>query len=62
MEFIGNNAIDVTGSCVYTRFWDKDLQRNIHILLECGTVQGKSVVENFQANLRLIDKIDAKKY
>lgn len=60
MEFIGNNAIDVTGSCVYIRFWDKDLERNIHILLECGTVQGKSIAENFQANLRLMDKIDAK--
>ena len=60
MEFIGNNATEVTGSCVYNRFWDQDLQRNIHILLECGTVQGKSIAENYQANLRLIDKIDAK--
>lgn len=60
MEFIGNNATDVTGSCVYTRFWDNSLQKNIHILLECGSVQGKSIAENFQANSRLIDKIDAK--
>lgn len=60
MEFIGNNATEVTGSCVYNRFWDQDLQRNIHILLECGTVQGKSIAENYQANSKLMDKIDAK--
>jgi metallo-beta-lactamase family protein len=45
---------------VYLRAWDKDLERNIHILLECGTVQGKSIVENFSANSTLMDKIDAK--
>lgn len=60
MEFIGNNATEVTGSCTYVRFWDKDLERNIHILLECGSVQGKSIAENFQANARLMDKIDVK--
>lgn len=60
LEFIGNNTTDVTGSCVYVKAWDKDLQRFIHILLECGLTQGKSIESNYSNNLRLLDKIDAK--
>lgn len=60
LEFIGNNTTDVTGSCIYVKAWDKDLQRYVQVLLECGLTQGKSIESNYSANSRLLDKIDAK--
>lgn len=60
MEFIGNNATEVTGSSIYTKFFDKDMNRYIHILLECGLNQGKSIESNYANNSKLLDKIDAK--
>jgi len=60
LEFIGNNTTDVTGSCIYVKAWDKDLDRYVQILLECGLTQGKSIEANYANNLRLLDKIDAK--
>lgn len=42
--FIGNNAVDVTGSCVYIKNNGKQ------ILLECGMVQNNDYLENYRAN------------
>ena len=60
LEFIGNNANEVTGSSIYVKAWDKNLERYVQILLECGLYQGKSIAENYTNNTRLLDKIDAK--
>jgi len=60
LEFIGNNAVEVTGSCIYFKFFDKDLNRDVHGLLECGISQSGTILENYNINKELIDKIDAK--
>lgn len=42
--FVGNNASDVTGSCIYINYNGKK------ILLECGLVQCNDYLENYKAN------------
>ena len=42
--FCGNNAVDVTGSCIYIKNNGK------HILLECGLVQNNDYLENYKSN------------
>jgi metallo-beta-lactamase family protein len=60
VEFIGNNTIDVTGSMIYVKFYDKALDKHIQILLDAGGVQGYSVAECYSANVKMLEKIDAK--
>lgn len=59
-EFIGNNTIDVTGSATYLKFYDKDMDKDIQILLEFGGVQNGSILDNYRVNDTLINKVDAK--
>ena len=42
--FVGNNADDVTGSCIYIRHNGKQ------ILLEMGMVQNNDYLESYKAN------------
>lgn len=42
--FVGNNADDVTGSCIYIRFNGKQ------ILLECGLYQNNNYLESYKVN------------
>lgn len=44
VNFVGNNAIDVTGSQIYIEMQD------YKILLECGLIQGGTVLEDWKAN------------
>jgi metallo-beta-lactamase family protein len=60
IEFIGNNTTGVTGSCIHVQFFDKDLNKNVQILLELGSTQDKSILENYKANDTLLNKFDAK--
>jgi len=60
VEFCGNNAVDVTGSMVYTKFWDNSLGRDIQILFDAGGVQGYSIEECYSMNLRALEKFDIK--
>ena len=46
VAFVGNNAIDVTGSQTYIEM------TNYKILLECGLVQGGTVLEDYRANTK----------
>lgn len=49
VSFVGNNAIDVTGSQTYIEM------TNYKILLECGLVQGGTVLEDYRANTKKFD-------
>lgn len=42
--FVGNNANDVTGSCIYIKFNGKK------ILLECGLIQTNCYLDNYRLN------------
>ena len=42
--FVGNNALDVTGSCTYIKYNGKN------ILLECGLFQCNDYLENYKVN------------
>lgn len=42
--FVGNNAVDVTGSCIYIRYNGKQ------ILLECGLYQNNDYLEAYKIN------------
>ena len=46
VHFIGNNSTDVTGSCTHIEM------DNYQLLLECGYIQGGTVLEDYQANHR----------
>lgn len=48
VNFTGNNAIDVTGSQIYIEMQD------YKILLECGLVQGGTVLEDYRNNTKKI--------
>ena len=51
LEFIGNNAIGVTGSATLISFGDRK------ILFECGGIQeGKTVLDNYKLNKHFIYK------
>lgn len=53
IEVIGNNATDVTGSCIRFTFLGKTY------LCECGAVQGYSLDKCFSLNAQLINEINA---
>lgn len=44
IHFIGQNADDVTGSCIYIKFNGK------HILLECGLYQNNNYLDSYNVN------------
>lgn len=44
LYFVGNNSVDVTGSCIYGRFNGKQF------LLECGLVQCNDYLESYNLN------------
>ena len=44
IHFIGQNADDVTGSCIYLKFNGK------HILLECGLYQNNNYLDSYNIN------------
>lgn len=44
IHFIGQNANDVTGSCIYLKFNGK------HILLECGLYQNNNYLDSYNIN------------
>lgn len=55
VSFIGNNAIDVTGSCTLIEYYDKNGEKHT-ILLECGlNQQGKTVLQQYKDNSRKFD-------
>lgn len=55
IEFIGNNATSVTGSCTLVSFNDRK------ILIECGGIQdGKTIYDNYKLNKTMMRKIRAK--
>ena len=60
LEFIGNNANGVSGSCIYGKFYDEYLERDFQFLLECGIKQDGSPLDNYLANMKMLNKIDAK--
>lgn len=60
LEFIANNVNSVTGSSFHLNFYDKDLDRDVQILIELGGCQENSILENYVINNKLIEKIDVK--
>lgn len=60
LEFVGSNCDGVTGSCIFVQFYDNYLERNYNILLELGMMQGKSPLECYKSNMRMLDRIDFK--
>lgn len=60
MSMIGNNTTNVTGSVIHISFFDKDINRDVNILLEIGGINGGTVLENYNNNLKMLEKIDAK--
>ena len=60
LEFVGNNATSVTGSCIHIAMFDKDLNREIQGLLEIGMTQGDTILNNYKINDTLLGKFDAK--
>lgn len=55
LEFIGGNAVNVTGSCIIGSF------KGINFLLELGMVQGYSELECYKENWSILNHIDFKK-
>jgi len=60
IEFFANNVTSVTGSSQLLTFFDKDLEKDIHILLELGMSQEGSKLDSYLTNSRLLEHIDAK--
>ena len=54
ISFIGNNAVDVTGSCTIIKHND------IRIALDCGMIQTNNIVADYKANKELAKKIKPK--
>lgn len=55
VKFLGNSAIDVTGSSVLITFMNKTY------LIECGSVQGYSLDKCYTLNSQLLNSIDVSK-
>ncbi|MGL4801905.1 MAG: MBL fold metallo-hydrolase RNA specificity domain-containing protein [Cetobacterium sp.] len=53
---IGGSTIDVTGSC-FSIEYDKDDGTRGLFLIECGMIQGGTVLEDYNANKRMVDAI-----
>ena len=51
ISFIGNNAIDVTGSCTIIK------HNNIRIALDCGLIQTNNILADYKANKEQEKKI-----
>ena len=60
LSFISNNTVSVTGSSMQLEFFDRDLNRNINILLELGMSQEGSKLDSYLTNSKLLEKIDTK--
>ena len=60
IEFFANNVSGVTGSSQLISFYDKDLDKEVNILLELGSYQEGSVLDNYNNNYRLLNKLDVK--
>lgn len=60
LEFIGNNANGVTGSCIYGKFYDEYLERDYQFLLELGMKQDGSPKEQYETNMRMLENINFK--
>ena len=60
LEFVGNNADGVTGSCIFVQFYEPNSSRNYNILLELGLMQDDDIEKAYKANLRMLDSIDFK--
>ena len=56
IETIGGSTIDVTGSCFSISYPKKDGTMGL-FLIECGMVQGGTVLEDFNANKRMINAV-----
>ena len=54
IQFIGNSAIDVTGSCYKIRHNEHEF------LLDCGLIQGLDIMSSYKANREFMKKIKAK--
>lgn len=55
IDFIGNNAINVTGSATLISFGKRK------ILFECGGIQdGKTIYDNYKLNRKMLSKIKSK--
>lgn len=61
LEFCGTNTVEVTGSMLLANHYDYTLEKNINILIECGSSQSSSVLNNYNTNQSLIDKLSTKK-
>lgn len=60
VSFIGNNAENVAGSCITVSYKKDDGMRGV-FLLELGSIQGgMSVLDEFNSNKKLIEKIPVK--
>lgn len=60
IEFFANNVSGVTGSSQLLTFYDKDLDKDINILLELGSFQEGSILDNYNNNYKLLNKLDVK--
>lgn len=60
IEFFANNVNGVTGSSQLITFYDKELDKDINILLELGSYQEGSILDNYNNNYRLLNKLDIK--
>ena len=60
IEFFANNVNGVTGSSQLITFFDKDLDKDVNILLELGSYQEGSILDNYNNNYRLLNKLDVK--
>ena len=54
LNFIGNNAVDVTGSCTILRF------NNIKLAVDMGLIQTNNIVADYRANRDMIRRIKPK--
>lgn len=61
LEFLGTNTVDVTGSALLATHFDHELNRDINILIECGSYQASSILNNYNTNKVLVEKINSKK-
>ncbi len=61
LEFSGTNTVEVTGSMLLATHYDNTLDKNVNILIECGSSQSSSVLNNYNTNRNLIDRLSTKK-
>lgn len=54
LHFVGNNAVDVTGSCTILRF------NNIKLAIDMGLIQTNNIVADYHANRDMMKRIKPK--